>query len=46
MDDLCDGCGADLNETDGNTFDMGDGTTMQLCPDCSAADDDEEYDRV
>lgn len=46
MDDLCDGCGADLNQTDGNTFAMDDGTTMQLCPDCSAADDDEESDRA
>lgn len=33
MDD-CDGCGADLNETDGNTFDMGDGVFVDLCPDC------------
>ncbi|MEY9876606.1 uncharacterized Zn finger protein (UPF0148 family) [Streptacidiphilus sp. MAP12-33] len=45
MDDLCSSCGTDLNETDGNTFDMGDGITVQLCPDCEArwaADTDED----
>lgn len=45
MNDLCTGCSADLNETDGNTFDMGDGITVQLCPDCEvrwSADDADE----
>lgn len=33
-DDLCNGCGTDLTETDGNTFDMADGGFVQLCPPC------------
>ncbi len=32
--DSCTGCGADLNETDGNTFDLGADGIVQLCPDC------------
>lgn len=40
--DDCDGCGADLTETDGTTFDMGDGSTIQLCPDCEATQDEED----
>lgn len=51
-DDLCDSCGADLLETDGNTFDMGGGITVQVCPPCEArwrteeerADDDTNED--